>query len=369
MARVAHLTSAHPPYDTRIFHRQGRALAEAGYEVVLIVPHERDEVGENLRIRAVAKPNGRLERITRTPWYVYQFALEEDAEIYHFHDPDLIWVGFLLKLLGKRVVYDVHEDFPRVVLRRSWIPSVLRGLVSQSVAMLETAAVLMFDGIVAATPPIASRFPCEKTTVVQNYPIIDEVTPPAPQPYAERDAVIVYVGGISSARGIFEAIDGMALLSDQLGARLVVAGRFDVAATRTRARRMPGWKRVEFLGWQSREGVRDLLARARVGLYVPRPVPNLVNCYPVKLFEYMCAGIPVVVSDFPIWQHIVGAEECGLLVDPLNPRAIADALTWLLEHPDEAEAMGKRGQEAVRKSYNWDTEAQKLLRLYERLTT
>jgi len=132
---------------------------------------------------------------------------------------------------------------------------------------------------------------------------------------------------------------------------------------------MPGWGRVEFLGWQSREQVAALLGRVRAGLVLLHPTLNYYDALPVKLFEYMSAGVPVIASDFPLWRKIVERAGCGLVADPLDPHAIASAIEWLLTHPDEAEAMGKRGQEAVHKLYNWEIESKKLRVFYEKILT
>jgi glycosyltransferase involved in cell wall biosynthesis len=94
------------------------------------------------------------------------------------------------------------------------------------------------------------------------------------------------------------------------------------------------------------------------------PADNYLEAQPNKLFEYMSVGVPVVASDFPHWQEMVKSDRCGLLVDPLDPQAIADAIQWLLEHPEEAEAMGKRGQAAVRERFNWGIESRPLLDMY-----
>ncbi len=109
------------------------------------------------------------------------------------------------------------------------------------------------------------------------------------------------------------------------------------------------------------------MAACRLGLVTFLPAPNHTESQPNKLFEYMAAGLPVVASDFPLWRHIVESSQCGLLVDPSDPGKIAEAIEWILRHPQEAEAMGRRGAEAVRQTYNWGSEAKTLLDLYRQL--
>lgn len=362
--QVVHLTSAHPSVDVRIFHKECKTLAGAGYEVTFIVPHDRDEVVDHVRIRAVAEPKSRRERMTHTMWTIYRAALAENAQVYHFHDPELIPVGLLLKLRGKRVIYDAHEDLPRYVLSMYWMPAWLRSLVSKAAEVVEAVSAWGFDGLIAATPAIGKRFPPNKTMTAQNFPASGKLLIDGAQPYVERPHLIVYVGDITPIRGTREMIRAMALLPETLEANLVLAGRFNPPTLKDEVEQMSRWERVEFVGWQSREGVANLFAKARMGLVLYYPVPNHMEAQPNKLFEYMSAGIPVIASDFPLWREIIEAIGCGILIDPLDPKAIAEAIQWLLEHAEEAEAMGKRGQEAVRTRYNWDVEAQKLLKFY-----
>jgi glycosyltransferase involved in cell wall biosynthesis len=108
-----------------------------------------------------------------------------------------------------------------------------------------------------------------------------------------------------------------------------------------------------------------VLRGARVGLLVLHPVEAHLESLPIKLFEYMAAGIPVVASDFPAWRELVG--DAGLLVDPYDVGAIAGAIDTLLDDPQAAEAMGARGRAAVADRYGWEGEAERLLSLYERL--
>jgi len=241
-------------------------------------------------------------------------------------------------------------------------------VIAWSAALAEWIGSHCFDGVNAATPTIAQRFPRPKTVTVQNFPFSNEWVQDQFSPYDQRAPILIYVGGISEYRGAKEMVLAVGSLPRHLQARLQLAGDFNPIGFEEELTRVSGWERVDFLGWQSREQVYKLFGRARIGLVVLHPLVNYLTSYPIKLFEYMGAGLPVIASDFPLWRQVVKGSECGLLVDPLNPTAIAEAIQWLLEHPGEAEEMGKRGHEAVRERYNWDNEAKKLLVLYRSIT-
>ena len=365
--RVCLLTSVHGPFDVRIFHKEAQSLARKGYSVTIVAPHSEDTQRDGVEIKAVPVPRTRSERMSLTLWRVFRCALSTNASVFHFHDPELIPVGMLLKLLGKRVVYDVHEDVPADILDKSWIAPSLRWPIARAAAWTETLAACRFDAIVAATPRIADSFPNIKTLTVQNFPQVNVQVDAETTPYGDREPLISYVGGISELRGAWEMIEAMGLLSESVPARLQLAGCFDPPESQQKLASKPGWERVDFLGWLSPAEVRELLGRSCLGVVVFHPIENHIMSQPNKLFEYMSAGLPVVASNFPLWRSIIQEARCGILVDPTNPTAIAEAIRWLLERPAEAESMGLRGREAVRRIYNWENEEQKLVELYAQL--
>jgi len=363
--RVVHLTSCHYAMDARILYKECKALAKAGHDVTLVARHERDETIDGVKVKALRTPKGRLKRWTAMIWRVYREAARQNADLYHFHDPELIPVGVWLSLRGQRVIYDAHEDFPNTFPYKSYLPACARKLLGWLAGQVEMIAVPRFAGVVAATPTIAKRFYSQNanTVVVRNFPVLEEFARRPGLGWDERPPLIVYVGSMFQERGFREAIAATSLLPAQLNARLAFAGPF-TPELREEIIGLPGSERAELLGILGRNEVATLLGRARVGLVLLHPVPNFVNALPVKLFEYMCAGVPVIASDFPLWREIVEGCGCGLLVDPLDRKDIARALEYLLTHSEKAQEMGARGRAAVEARYNWNSEERQLLALY-----
>jgi glycosyltransferase involved in cell wall biosynthesis len=336
--------------------------------VTLIAQWSKDEIVDGVKIVALHTPRNRLTRVFGLSWRAFRLALHQKADIYHFHDPELLLTGVLLKLFTRgRVIYDVHEDLPKQILNKQWIPLFLRRITAGCAKLTEMVCSRLVDRIVVATPAIARRFLKSRTVLVQNFPKMGELVGDKTTAYKKRPHVAVYVGGISRIRGLEEMVRAVGLLPDKAGVRLVLAGSFSPPELENDVQQLTGWKRVDYLGWQSREGVKKLLSEARVGLVLFHPAPNHIEAQPNKLFEYMSAGIPVIVSDFPLWREIVKGADCGLLVDPLKPEDIASAIYWLLQHPEEAQAMGERGRKAGIERYNWNNESQKLLQMYREL--
>jgi glycosyltransferase involved in cell wall biosynthesis len=365
------LTTVHPRYDGRIYEKEARSLAERlGLSVVLMVADGKGHVvggrGE-ISFYDLGESRGRVRRALVAPWRAFVAIRKLSPKVVHFHDPELIPLGLFLSVLGFEVIYDVHEDVPRQILTKHWLPPLIRRPIASFVSLVEWTGSRAFSAIVAATPTIARRFPAAKTTTVQNYPLTSDLNGARSHPNGERSAHFVYPGVIADIRGAFEMVQAIELLSDVPTARLELAGSFFPAELSEKLGSLAGWKSVIYRGVVPRKEVIGMLANARAGLVVHHPIPNEVDAQPVKMFEYMAAGLPIIASDFPRWRQIIDGCGCGLLVDPLDPRAIADAMRWTLENPHEASAMGERGREAVQRGYNWDVEAVKLMDLYRDL--
>lgn len=372
MIRIIQFTTVHPRTDVRIVVKEVTTLSQClDAEVDLFVQDglgdARDATDGFNIIDTGPRPKGRIKRMTGGAWRMYRAVRAAKPMVAHFHDPELIPVGLLLRLSGIKVIYDVHEDLPRQIASKAYIRPALRGVLSKVASAIEWIAGNSFNGIVAAVPSIAARFPHEKTILLRNFPLPEDVVAPDARPYAERSNFFTYIGGLTEVRGTREMVSATHLTASA-SARLQLAGSFQQQEYQDLVSATDGWDRVDFHGWVGREQIADILGNSRAGMVTLYPTPAHVDSLPVKFFEYMAAGLPVISSDFPMLRDIIERHECGLIVDPMDPIAIAEAMDRILSNPETAEAMGRSGQRAIASTYNWPTEGEKLMRFYhERL--
>jgi glycosyltransferase involved in cell wall biosynthesis len=371
IVRVAHLSSGHHADDTRIFWKECLSLARTGrFDVSLTIPEEHPSrlpgLPAEVEVSVVRSRPGRRGRMLITPWPLLAAGLRRKAEIYHVHDPEMLFAALLLRLMGKTVIYDAHEDVPRDILARAWVPSPLRGLLARAAGAFEWFAGQTLSGVIAATPVIARRFPASRTALVQNFARISEFPEPSAW-LADSPPALAYVGGITVDRCAPEMVEAVARLDRFPGARLIMAGGIHPPDLEKRLAGMPGWDRVDYRGIQDRPGVLRILAESRIGLVLFHPLQNYAEAQPVKLYEYMAAGLPVVATDLPRLRKTIEAHCCGICVPPRDVDATTRAIERLLDHPAEAAEMGRRGREAAMKFFSWESEERTLLEFYRRI--
>lgn len=332
--------------------------------MVLIAPHDRDEAVDGVRLRHVPKPRGRLARMLGTTLRVGRAALAEKADLYHLHDPELLPVGRFLRLLGKRVVFDMHENLPKAMLSKPWAPGWLRPPLSCCCRLAERMLLGPLPVVFAETSYEADYPWVRSSRVVLNLPVLPEL-PDASDKH--RAPTLGYVGGVSADRGSQLTLEALSLLKAsglEVGFECVgpaTAEHAEELAAQVARSALRGFRAY---GRMPASEAWRVMARCHIGLAVLKPLPNFVESFPTKMFEYMAMGLPVIVSDAPLYRGVVESAGCGLCVDPDDARALADAIRTLVEDPAEATAMGRRGQQAVRERYNWDSEFEKLQALY-----
>lgn len=363
---IVHVSTVHDWNDSRIFSRMCRSLAAHGHRVVLLAVSDAERVVDGVRIVPVPAARNRLGRLAGNLPRVAAAAWRMRAAIYHLHDPELIPLIPLLRLRGAKVIYDAHEDLAAQILEKEYIPAPLRPAVAGIGALLCTFADRTASHTVAASPKVAEAFRPQRCTVIRNYPEELPDVADAP-PYPRREPRVVYVGGLTRARGVEQMVDALAHAELPERWRFRMIGPHSPDDLIDRLRRRPGWARVEFRGAVSPSEARRLTGECRIGLALLQPIGQYVDVLPTKLFEYMSMGIPVVASDYPQCREVVQDSDCGLLVDPTDPAAIGAAIAELVADPARAQAMGERGRAAVGRRYHWAGQAQALLEVYARL--
>ena len=363
--KVCHLSTMHRATDSRLFDKEGRSLCGAGYEVTIVGRHEREECRDGMRLVPIVQPTGFLDRVRTAMWRVPRLALQEDADLYHFHDPELIPGGLLLKLLGKKVIYDVHEDYGQTVLSAAWVPQGLRRLVSLLWGAFERTAARAFDAMLVVDSNIRRKFPAHKTEMITNVPLLS-FSRGEPKPPRTGPLRIVYVGTLSEQRGVFKVIEAL----DHLRSRNVeyhVIGAIEEPKTQQRLAAHPEVVCHGRLPWRD---LHRALETADVGILPLQPDPQYLGSTGegyTKIFEYMSLGLAVIYSDFPNLRTFMDGIGAGLAVDPTSPQQIAEAIARLHDDPALCRKLGENGRKAVRERFHWEKEEQKLLAVYARV--
>lgn len=364
--KVSIITTLHERDDVRITLKQALVLSKEEQLDLNIVVSDGlgDEDRSSLRFYDVGfykKTNYRIINILIGNFRVFKKVMKLQSTVVHFHDPELILVGFLFKIFRKKVIYDIHEDLSATVMHRDWIPDYLKYILHYFVIVIEYLAFLFFDNCIAATPAIASRF-SKDCVVVQNFPFSEEFK--VNRNMSNNLSAFIYSGGISELRGFHEMVSAMHLTKSE--AKLKFAGEFYPEELETELAGIYSKGNITYKGNLSRQDLHEELSSSIAGLVLFHPVENHINSQPNKLFEYMSASLPVIASKFPLWEEIVGNNKCGILVDPLDSQEIASAIDYLMNNPQEAMEMGKRGRLAVESRYNWDQESKALIDLYKK---
>ncbi len=369
MIKVVHLTSAHPRYDQRILWRECFSLHEHGYDVTLVVNDTQgNETLENgIRILSTGfVPQGRWHRMTEGVARVYEVALAQDADIYHLHDPELLRIALQLKQNGKKVIFDSHEFYGEQIKTRGYIPAFARNFVARSYYLYETYVCRKIDGVVVPAfyngkETFLGR--AKRIVHVNNYPRHSEYQSIDIPAYGERKG-ICYSGGLSENRGITNLVKAGKIARY----KIFLAGKFSSSAYKKQILDGVSSNEVEYIGYiNDREDMFSFYARCAigVGLLVDDGQYGKMEGLPTKVYEYMAAAMPVLISDFPYNRKIIELYHFGLVANPTDAEDIAAKITWLLEHPKKAEEMGKNGKRLLEEQLTWECVAEpELLRLY-----
>jgi glycosyltransferase involved in cell wall biosynthesis len=369
--KICILTTGHQALDNRIFYKQALSLKKKYADITLIVPDERAEYTEQgIKIIGVPRANSLYGRFKLGDTVVAK-AIEVQADVYHFHDYELIFkVGKIKKALPNcKLVYDVHEHYPDMMRMSKKVPKLLRPLATFIVDKSELFLAPKFDQIITADDAVRERF--NKHPYVEIlYNFSDFI--PEEKPEIEKEYDVIYQGGITLERGAFNLVQAIHLLRDKYPQiKLVFVGPFNDPEGRELVYNYIEEnhlsENVLFVGRIPHLEVEDYIRKSKIGAVTLMPVPKYYKNIPIKQFEYMSCGIPVVGSDLPPIKRFLTAYNSGIVVDPTKPEEIAKAFNILLSDPRLCKEMGENGLQAVREEYNWGKMEERLYKIYSRL--
>lgn len=370
MIKVCILTTVHPAFDVRIFYKEAKTLVQAGYNVALIAQHNKDEIVDGVNIIALPKAKNRFMRIFGLSWRVFYLALRQLADVYHFHDPELIIMGIILKLFGKKVIYDMHELVYFQIKDKYWLKfRIIKKLMQWIYLLFEMLSIKYFDQLILAEDGYKSYFTqryknFKRYTIIRNFPTVSLIkSAELINNGAKQNPTIIYAGVLTRTRGIKEIIKSMEYIKRR--AELWLLGKWESEGFKKECENLEGWNNTRYLGFISLNEVFQYMKIADIGICLLHPIKNYITSLPTKSFEYMACSLPMVMSNFPYWKRIF--KECALFVNPYNPKNIAKNILYLLDNPDAMKKMGENGRKLIKDRYSWEEESKKLLNIYKKL--
>jgi glycosyltransferase involved in cell wall biosynthesis len=366
------ITSIHPDYDGRVY-KHCLSARRMGCRTVLISPWKPRDLGDGIEHRTFARSaglGGRL-KIYRDVWRLMK---QTPADIYHFHDLDLLptMVAWRFRS-GRPVVYDVHENYPDEMRTRHWIPAALREPLSATVKYTELVGASLLRNIVIVVEnqrrTVGKRW--LNTAMVRNF-APRSMHEGAAMDHDRRPNAVIMTASAYVANGVLLFLDvAERVLQRRQDVTFYLADRFrSDTALRQRA--------IERLGRPPLAGHVQMLPnvlpleimahvnKGTIGAAFDLRVPERVKALPMKLFEYMAGELPIVATDLPHSRQFIEDARCGLLGRPEDPQSLADAIFYLLEHPREAREMGRRGARAFLERFNWESQDALLADFYLR---
>jgi glycosyltransferase involved in cell wall biosynthesis len=366
--KIAHLTSVHLRYDTRIYHKMCCSLTALGKVYLVCADGKGNEVIKNIDITDVGKSKSRILRMFTSVNLIYKKAINLDADIYHLHDPELIRIGLKLIKKGKKVIFDSHELISDQILSKHYLPKFLRKTISKIYKYYEKYSLKKFH-LIGATPYIRDHLKKINKDAIDicNYPILENhiIDNRDTNKQADKVNYICYVGGISKNRGIKELVEALELTNNKVVLNL--AGNFESIAFEKEIRSLLGWRNVNYLGYLDRKEVNNVYAKSFAGIVTLHPTPAYINSLPVKMFEYMNFKLPIIASNFKLFCEIFDKIDCGLNVDPCNPKKIAEAIDEIFDNPKKSIKYGENGFRGVTDKFNWKNEEKKLYSFYDKI--
>lgn len=353
--KIAVVSTVHTTWDTRIYFKQITSLRKQ-FDVIYLTPTEEKQYPA--WIRPLYKSSSKLGRILTHLSLAYKLPLR-DISLYIFHDPELLPLSLLLKIIGRKVIWDMHEDTYSDIYTKRYLSDFSKKILSSIYRFVQELAIEKLDGFILAEDSYGNYFSDEdKYCIIHNYPLVEEARKNISN--EKRENTVLYIGSITENRGIFKMIESISLVKHKINnIELHLIGNFDEQGLLERVSEIIEEKdlkeNVILYGRVKNIDAYKIMAKCKIGLAVLQPEPNFEKSLPTKLFEYITLGIPVIASNFSLWQEIVTSNSIGEVVDPQNSQAISEKIIKMLTASQYYADLSINCTEASKK-YSWARE-------------
>jgi len=361
--KICHMTSVHDSNDIRIFQKECLSIAKNPlFDVTLVAPGD-SRVEHNVNVIGVGeRPSNRLKRTLCFTKRVFKQALEVDADIYHFHDPELLRYGLKLKRKGKKVIFDSHEYTYAQIMIKSYIPLILRKIIARIYKHVEENIISLLDAVI---------FPCtydgkhpfeniaKRTEIIGNLPNISLFNPNTD---VEKKFDVCCTGSLTEARGITELLKAAQMAK----AKVALAGTFSPHDYQAILEKQGLFDRVSYFGNCEHEEVISIIKESKICVsnIQDKGQYSKIDNMPTKVYEAMAMQIPVIISDFSYPRSLNQKLEFSVLINPQDVESLAQAITKLCCDQELRRRLGDNGRILVEKYFNWAEEVKKLEQLY-----
>lgn len=363
--KICHITTVHKKNDDRILYKECITLKKSGYDVYLIATSEREEEFSGVKIIPLEEQKGRKDRFLKKRNEAFKKAMDIDADIYHFHDPELLLLGNKLRRNGKKVIYDAHEDVPEQIMSKTYLGNkFIRKLVAKTFNLYEKRSVKKYAGFVTVTQGIADKFYNKNKIVLRNFPVKSIIdASKEKEDFVTNTPTVIYVGGLTKIRGIKEVIQAVGILKGKC--RVVLLGEWESNEYFNECKSLDEWQYCSYLGCLPMDQVYQYIKASHIGICVLYSTGNHRASLPIKAFEYMACSKPIIMSDFKYWRE--NFNEFAVFVEPQKVTELAKAIDILIEDKELYKEKIKRSEIFFQENYSWESESKKLLELYSKI--
>ncbi|OSB14034.1 glycosyltransferase family 4 protein [Clostridium botulinum] len=402
MKKICMVSTTHKLMDSRIYYKEAMSLKNNGYDVICIYIGSKDLSGitkdgiRYIEVKPCYKIYNVSDKIFEYKNFIYErFSYdtyikilkkceELKCDIYHLHDIYLLQIcGELKKMKFKpKIIYDVHESYADIVLDYNKDKrSINKYIFYLYIFFWERTKAAKCDFIINVEENINKTFQkylgSSKLDLIYNYPLKEYL----PKNFNENSNLknkkydLIYSGGITKLRGVMNILEAVNIGKQyKKDISVIFIGPINDTNLQNYIKNYIKENNLEnnvfFKGKIPFEEVWNYYSQSKIGLVPIHNIKKYVWAIPIKMFEYMIMGLPVIGTNLQHIREVVLNEKyiCGEVVDNIeNPKEFWDSIYKILSDQELYNKYSINAMESIKNIYNWSIMEEKLLKIYKNI--